>query len=90
MDLIWTGSDSSIYPLYSICNVGGNFSSVVNSIDGVRDGSIVVAEFIGDGRVDIALNGQLLNSSGALSLYANNSSMSFVRRSDAGFFKCEV
>jgi hypothetical protein len=63
----------------------GNFSSVANSIDGVRYGSIAVAEFTGDGREDIVVSGQLVNGSGSLSLYANNGSMSFVRRSDAGF-----
>jgi hypothetical protein len=85
-DLIWTGSlNSSFYPAYIFRNVGGNFSSVANSIDGVRYGSIAVAEFTGDGREDIVVSGQLVNGSGSLSLYVNNGSMSFVRRSDAGF-----
>ncbi len=84
-DLNWTGNTSvSNYSTYIFHNIGGNFSSVANSIDGVRYGSIAVAEFTGDGREDIVVSGQLVNGSNSLCLYVNNGSMSFVRRSDAG------
>jgi hypothetical protein len=49
--------EHSFYPAYIFRNVGGNFSSVANSIDGVQYGSIAVAEFTGDGRADIVLSG---------------------------------
>jgi hypothetical protein len=80
LDLIWTGSSGSTYYTYIFRNVGGNFSSVVNSIDGVQYGSIAVAEFTGDGRDDIVVSGQLANGSSSISLYENSGSMSFVRR----------
>jgi hypothetical protein len=86
VDLIWIGSlNSSFYPAYIFRNVDGNFSSVANSIDGVRYGSIVVADFTGDNVADVVLSGQLSNGSGSLSLYEQISNFSFVRRSDAGF-----
>lgn len=86
-DLFWTGKlNDSLFPTYIFRNLGGNFSSVSNSISGVRFGSLAIAEFTGDDRHDIVLSGQLANASGLLDLYENNGSMVFVRRPNPGLY----
>ena len=85
VDLVWTGQFGSKYSMLLFHYVGGNFSAVPNSISGVIDGSISVAEFTGDANVDIVVSGRLVNGSRRATLYAQNGSLSFVLHSNIIF-----
>ena len=69
MDLVWTGRSNTSAPMFLFRNVGGNFSAVANSIAGVYEGSLAIAEFTGDAVVDIVVSGLLANESGLATLY---------------------
>ena len=85
VDLVWTGLLTPNITVFPFRNIGGNFSAVANSIAGVAYGSLAVAEFTGDAKVDIVVSGRLANGSGLATLYAQNGFWSFVRRSDIIF-----
>src|SRR3989338_1636763 len=81
-DLVWTGLLSPDFPMFIFHNIGENFSAVPNSIAGVTSGSLAVAEFTGDANADIVVSGRLANGSRMATHYAQNGSISFVRRDD--------
>ena len=92
VDVVVKGLDSSTSIAFTMLyrNVGGNFTALNAAFVGSWGGSVVIAEFTGDGVLDVVLTGRMPGLSYVVQLYRNNGSFVFQLMNSTGLMNVSI